>query len=262
MRRRVRNGDGPAHDFGMNAFPTERGRSGLVGREVVALIAVACGLLFVAYTWKLAGERKRKEILSFQNLQQWGIALNLSLIENNHTLPEVGPRQPDLSAEAAWYNLLPPYLAQPSLASVPMDQRPQPGTRSLWVDPLSRKGESPPPGQTFFGYGMNRFLHPAPKSPRLRIHALENPAETVFLAEVSGADPGAMPSQVIFRRGERAPSPDARTYVLFCDGHASLVTKGQLIDDPAGVDTEAPPPSGVRWVPSAGSPMPDLYQIE
>ena len=236
--------------------------AGLVGREVLALVVVTAGLLLVGYAWHLSVERKRRELVSFHNLQQWGIALNLSLIDNNHRLPVVGPREPDPSATTAWYNALPPYLAQRPLADLPPSERPRPGTRSLWVDPLSRKTEAPTDGRTYFGYGMNRYLLPAKPGTALRIHDLENPADTVFLAEVSGTDPGATPAQTVFRRGPRAPHPDARAYVLFCDGHVSMVTKGQLVDDPAVVDTAHPPATGLRWVPYRGSPEPDPYGPE
>lgn len=233
-----------------------------MGKEVLALVVVACGLLVVGTAWWRASERRRLDLDSFRNLQQWGIALNLCLMDQQHRLPEIGPREPDPEAMRAWYNLLPPYLAQPRLSDLAPERRPRPGERTLWGDSLSRITEAPTNGKAWFGYAMNRYLHPTPRSPALRIHDLEDPGRTVFLAEVSGTDPGALPAQVVFRRGPKSPSPDARAYVLYCDGHAALVTKGRLVDDPAVIDPDSPAADGPRWIPHRNALEPDPYLAE
>ncbi len=63
---------------------------------------------------------------SAQNLQQWGIALNLHLMDNANQLPEVGSASIDSSQTKAWYNSLPEYISLPALSAVPARPAPAP----------------------------------------------------------------------------------------------------------------------------------------
>jgi hypothetical protein len=217
----------------------------------LAVVLVLAGLLLPWWS----GYRKRQvAIQGVQNLRQWGIALNLYLIENESLFPAVGRMQPSGEDADAWFNALPVYLCATPLAQLAPEDRPRPGVPSLWVDALDEgEGRGDGSGAFYFGYGMNRWLHPDPERSPLHIHDVETPGETLFLAEQSGYDPGALPGQIRFRRGKKYPSPDAEALVLFCDGHVLPVKKGQLVDP---YMSGAPIEHAGIWAPRAGAEEP------
>src|SRR5690242_5174151 len=129
-------------------------------REIIiaAVILIVLGVVVYTITAKNAGEAQR--VASFRNMQQWGIALNLYLIDNENQLPEVGRDPITPEQKKAWYNALPPYISQKSLADLPPGERPRPGVPSLWIDPATKPEKSWDPGVFFFNYGMNKYLQP------------------------------------------------------------------------------------------------------
>ncbi len=207
-------------------------------------ILVAGGVLavfaFVTYSASLSRQGAAKRVGSARNLQQWGIALNLHLIDNENQLPEVGTTPIDSSQKKAWFSALPPYISQTPLPDLPPGSRPRPGVTSLWIDPATRAPKVWDPEVFYFNYAMNQALQPDPKLRSFRIFEVPSPGNVVFLVDVDGYSPAATPEKVAFRHGNTNPnSPSATAHVLFCDGHVQNISKAVLVDDPKTRRAEA-----------------------
>jgi prepilin-type processing-associated H-X9-DG protein len=213
-------------------------------REIFLACIVGLLLLVTAIVWLLGRGRDAAGAASAQNLRQWGIALNLYLIDNENQLPEVGSAPVDANQTKAWYDALPPYLGQTSLAELPAGQRPRPGAPSLWIDPAVKPARVWDPEVFYFNYAMNRALQPQAGVRSFKINELNAPGNVVFLAEVDGYDPDVTPETVAFRHG-RTKSAAAIAQVLFCDGHVAPVTRAVLASDDAL--TAAAAEHGVSW---------------
>lgn len=217
-------------------------KSGIKTREVliIGLVLVILAISLVAYFQSRKSDASA--VVSARNLQQWGIALNLYLIENENQLPTVGTSPITTDQTTAWFNALPPYLGQSALAELPAGQRPKPGERSLWINPAIKAPRVWDPEVFFFAYGMNRFLQPDPALRSFKIYELTYPGNIVFLTETDGYEPAATPESVIFR------TEGGRTFanVLFCDGHVAPVTRETLVDDPASREA-ATAATGPSW---------------
>jgi len=198
----------------------------------LALVLVVLAAVGLASISRRGEEAKRAG--SARNLQQWGISLNLYLMDNNNQLPGIGgtPITPD--QKDAWYNALPPYLSKPALAELPEGQRPRPGVPSMWIDPTTKPVRVWDPAVFYFNYAMNRALQPETGVRSFRIYEISHPGNVVFLTEVDGYSPWASPDDVVFRHGGAKPSsPRATAHVLFSDGHVQSVQRAVLVDDPA-----------------------------
>jgi hypothetical protein len=164
-----------------------------------------------------------------RNLQQWGIALNLYLIDNDNNLPLVGSIPVSAEESKAWFNALPPYLSRPTLASLPPGERPRPGVESFWVSPASTPVRAWDDTVFFFGYGMNRFLQPDPDLRSFRIHELERPGQVIFMSEKKGYDSSLTPEDILSLWGT---GMNPESIVLFCDGAVRKVPRAVLVNDP------------------------------
>lgn len=215
-------------------------------REILLAAIVLVLLAVVAGVWWSARSRDASGAGSARNLQQWGIALNLYLIDNENQLPEVGFTPIEPTQEKAWYNALPTYLSQTPLAELAPADRPRPGVPSLWIDPGAKAARIWDSNLFYFNYGMNRFLQPRPDAPSFRVNELNHPGNVVFLTEVNGYEPDATPETVVFPHGPRPGSPQAIAQVLFCDGHVAPVTRATLVDDPNS-RSAAQAEFGVSW---------------
>ncbi len=215
-------------------------------REILLASAVGVLLVIAAIAWIIGHGDDASGAASARNLQQWGIALNLYLIDNEAQLPEVGAAPIAAGQEKAWYNTLPTYLSQTPLAELPPGQRPRPGTPSLWIDPASKKPHTWDPEVFFFNYAMNRALQPQADVRSFKVNELNYPGNVVFLTEVSDYEPAVTPETVAFLHGKRPGSPTAIANVLFCDGHVAPVTRAVLVDDAASRSAAAAE-HGVSW---------------
>lgn len=177
-----------------------------------------------------------------RNLQQWGIALNLYLIDNQNQLPETGAAPVSPDQRRAWYNALPPYISQPALANLAAGERPRPGEPSLWMDPRVRAARIWDPEQFFFHYAMNRFLQPDPETRSFRVYELDRPGRVVFLFPTDGYAPAGGPDEVAFRSNSH---PEA--LVLFCDGHVETVPGGEMVDNPEALKADRAAAGGLSW---------------
>ncbi len=215
-------------------------------REILLASAVGVLLIVAVIAWFIARGKDASGAASARNLQQWGIALNLYLIDNENQLPEVGATPIVPAQEKAWYNALPAYLSQTPLADLPPGSRPKPGTSSLWIDPASKAPRVWDPEVFYFNYAMNRFLQPQEGIRSFRINELNYPGNIIFLAEVNGYEPAATPETTAFLHGRRPDSPTAIANILFCDGHVAPITRAVLVNDPA-TRSAAAAETGVSW---------------
>lgn len=215
-------------------------------REILLASTVGVLLVICAVVWLISRGGDASGAASARNLQQWGIALNLYLIDNDAQLPEVGSTPIAVDQTKAWYNALPTYLSQPPLAELPPGARPKPGTPSLWVDPAAKPPRIWPPDVFFFNYAMNRALQPQAGVRSFKINELNFPGNVIFLTEVNDYEPGVTPETVAFLHGGRPTSPTAIANVLFCDGHVASVTRAVLVDDP-NTRSAAAAATGPSW---------------
>lgn len=201
-----------------------------------ALLALALGL-FTLFQKKEAG---KKEAVAMRNLQQWGIALNLYLIDNGNELPGVGAEPVTAEQSTAWFNALPPYLSRKPLAGLPPAERPRPGVPSFWMNPAFKPRRVWDDSQFFFALAMNRFLQPDPALRPFRINELGIPSKVIFLSETESFSPALDPDGVY--SAWKSPKPNTKgsaSLVLFCDGHVELVPRAALLD-PAALAAPAP----------------------
>jgi prepilin-type processing-associated H-X9-DG protein len=199
--------------------------------SVSAVVLVVLGLVLYAVLGGQSEESTR--IASLHNLQQWGIALNLYLIENDNQLPEAGKTPVTAAQTKAWFNALPPCLSEKPLAEIPPGERPRPGVPSLWIRPGTKPVKIWDPDVFFFTYGMNRNLQPVEGTRSFRINEINFPANVVFLAPVDGYTPDAGPEDVVFPK-----SKTSAAQILFCDGHVQRVPPAKLLD-PAALSSSA-----------------------
>lgn len=215
-------------------------REVLIGSAILLVLAVVLSAILM----KQRADAVR--VASARNLQQWGIALNLYLIDNENQLPEIGAEPVTPEQKKAWFNALPPYISQTPLADLAPGSRPRPGVPSIWIDPASRETRVWDPAVFFFNYGMNKFLQPLAGARSFRIYEINYPANVVFLTETDGYSPAIGPENVVFRHSGRPTSPEAEVNVLFCDGHVQPVSRQQLVNDPNALSATAAE-SGVSW---------------
>lgn len=224
---------------------TDRAIGGTISpRELIFGVGIVVAFLVAAGIWMSTRKAEAAGAQSARNLMQWGIALNLYLLENQNVLPETGGEEVSKDAPAAWYNSLPGYLSLSPLSEMPAGVKPDPKVASIWVDPACRPAEFTEAGSYYFCYAMNRYLQPDPASGSYRIYELFDPGAVVFLTEVAGVRPGALPGDVVFRIRGKEPTAN----VLFCDGHVESVPRSLL--------GEGSHPERVSWLPFDGAPEP------
>lgn len=215
-------------------------------REIILLGIVAIALIGSALGWLNSRSSDAFASQSARQMQQWGIALNLFLIDNQNQLPEIGGTPVTTSQTQAWFNALPQYLGQTPLAELPAGSRPKPGVDSLWIVPGQKEPRAWDPEVFFFNYGMNQFLQPDPDTRSFRIYEIDFPEHVVFMTEVDGYEPTTRPDLVSYRFGPGGQSPRAVANVLFCDGHVEPITRSVLTDDPS-TRLAVQAKSGVSW---------------
>lgn len=240
----------------MRRTDVSRTAAALSGREVFFVSVLLGAAALVVIPWLMNKVHRRDRLASYQNLQQWGIALNLFLIDNSNRLPEIGTLPIGPQPAGAWYNVLPTYLSQQPLGAMEEAKRPAFGDGSIWFDPGADPSRSPDAGEFYFTYGMNRYLQPDPAQPSLTIYDLEAPGSIVFLTEKSGFTPGVVPSEVEFRQKKKDAGDAMLAFVLFCDGHASFGSQWELQQNPEAT-TPGATLAPLSWVPYSDAPAPE-----
>lgn len=200
---------------------------------IVAFILAIVALVVVGNL--SAQQRTAQRAAEMRNLQQWGIALNLYLIENDNQLPDVGTTPVTIEQQRAWFNVLPPYISERPLADIPAGSRPRPGVPSLWIRPGGKPAKIWDPEVFYFEYGMNRYLQPQEGVRSFRIHEINFPGNVIFLVPVAGYVPSSDPETIVLPKRRNASVP-----ILYCDGHVQAVPAPDLTSDAA----LAPPTGG------------------
>ena len=225
---------------------TSANRPVMKPREILLTIVVGLLLIAAAAAWLIGRGKDVSGNACARNLQQWGIALNLYLIDNENQLPETGSTPVEATQMKAWYNALPPYLSQTPLADLAPNVRPRPGVPSLWIDPSLKAVRTWDTETFYFNYAMNRALQPQASMRSFKINELNYPGNVIFITEVDGFEPDVTPDTVVFRHDGRPNSPTATANVLFCDGHVAPVSRAVLVDD-ASTRSAAAAEHGVSW---------------
>jgi len=227
---------------------------GISTREIVILVVLTLALIFGAAPFYFQQKRDALRIASANNLQQWGIALNLYLIENGSRLPEVGMPLEGPVNDRAWYNALPPYISQMPYTEIVLAERPRPGKASIWMDPFVDEAKALALGDPFFTYAMNRWLQPKWAEPSYKIFDLADPSGVIFLTDAASGVPAIKPDEVRLSYTLRDSSEKA-AHVLFCDGHVELVGQAELI--PANANDSQQALGKVNWIPFFQAPPPE-----
>lgn len=237
-------------------LPGER-RKGMKTREIVFLAVMAVCLVVAIVPYIRKGQSEAANIRSLNNLVQWGIGLNLYLIDHENRLPQIGPSQPLANSENTWYQALPPYLSQKTYSELKNAGHAKGDlSAQIWNDPAIERMFGEAPSSFIFPYAMNRWLQPVPDLGAYAIYDVVSPRSVVFMTETASTDPGVLPAAVSYRHGRKPTSPAAETNVLFVDGHVAPVTREVLSAEP---DTalDAPLPT-VSWLPYSGAPEPTV----
>jgi len=226
-------------------------------REMVLLGALLIILAVAILPMFRKGKQQAASVAAMNNLMQWGIGLNLYLLDHDNRLPLAGPSQPRADLSDAWYNALPPYLSQAPWSSLvsPTFKRDDPSA-AIWNDPVMREKFGEMKDIFIFPYGMNRYLQPQPDQPSFRVFDLENPQSVVFLSEAASVDPGLVPGAVSYRHSRKPLAPGAVGHVLIVDGHAAAVERRILSAEPGSEPPAEEKSPAVSWLPYADAPVP------
>jgi len=224
-------------------------------REIFLLLVLLVMLVLAIVPFFSKGKTAAASTIAMNNLVQWGIGLNLYLLDHDNRLPSVGPAQPDAELKDVWYNELPPYLSQ-----VPYGKLIAPGfnredtSALIWKDPVLEKMFGKTREVFIFPFAMNRFLQPVPGQPAYAVYDVQSPRSVVFLSESSSTDPGLLPGAVSYRFNRKIDSPTATARVLFVDGHVGISTREVLSKEQTTAAGEPMP--DVSWMPFPGAPIP------
>ena len=228
---------------------------GLTLREIIFLVVLLIMLSLAVVPFIRGEKRGAANIVAMNNLVQWGIGLNLYLLDHENRLPSVGPTQPDAELKDAWYNALPPYLSQAPYGKVSgVGFKREDTSASIWSDPSLEKLFGKTHEVFIFPYAMNRYLQPVPSQPAYAVYDVQSPRSVVFLSEAASTDPGLLPGAVSYRFDRNPQSSSAKAHVLFVDGHVAPVTR-EILSAPQTMAAGDRMPD-VSWMPFPGSPTP------
>ncbi len=203
--------------------------------ELLVVISIIGTLAMMAFPLVGGAMMRGKRLKCSNNLKQWGSAITAYADEHNSRMPGLGtsgegPANPTGNAKA-WYNVLPPYLDNESMAvSVDKESVALPGSGdSIFVCPACVRPDTADEGQFFSSYAQNVWINRGVgKGKTLLSHQIPDPYSFVLFADNAvsdGSDAGRhqyahmhardMPGQKgvgAFRHGKFAN-------ILFADGH-------------------------------------------
>lgn len=129
---------------------------------VIAIIAILAAMLFPAINGAMG---KANATRCMANLRQWGSGLTLYLSDNEGIFPEQGTGaggQADALAPNAWFNVIPPYVGQLTMATLWTNRAiPRPRDKSLFICAASPADIAPAAGRPrdyYCSYSVNLWL--------------------------------------------------------------------------------------------------------
>ena len=236
-------------------FPTSpAGRPAFTLLELLVVIAIIAVL--AAILVPIMGEMRRKsnQTASANNLRQWGVALNLSVGDNDFEMPWEG--QPVTVDDAtAWYNQLPPYIGVMPFSKMKAADFPRAGHKSIWINPAVPTSVNDTYKPYLFCYAMNYYLSTS-AIPQLRVTKVLKPSVTVFMAEKGDDFANCNPTYIKAYFGSGSVDTDKQNGAnfLFCDGHIGFLRREEF--DPKynpKVTLNNPPDPTFTFVPYDGA---------
>jgi prepilin-type N-terminal cleavage/methylation domain-containing protein/prepilin-type processing-associated H-X9-DG protein len=177
---------------------------------VTAIIGILAGMLFPALT---RAKAKAQSVSCLSNLKQWGLATFLFTTDNEDFLPKDGTPN-GTSTVDGWYNDLPRALGIPTYHEVPWRTNSAGRAEgSIWVCPSSKNKQPTDAGNLFF-YCLNRHVNRTGSGNRIRLSAIPQPAETVWLFD-NGKEAGVAQQNNVHTNLHAQGAQ-----FLFLDGHA------------------------------------------
>ncbi len=220
---------------------------------VMAILAILMGLLVPAVNI-LRESGKATECSN--NLRQWGHAMAAYLDDKRGVFPsdgaDGGTGTPSAKQADAWYNTLPPYLHEETMAAlVAADKVLIPGRgKSIFLCPNSRIDSGQSSSKFYSSYALNYWIN-ADKgegfSKRIRQTQIKNPSVFVVMSESpDGKSANVHPSTMIIDGGFTGFRHRGSANALFADGRVSKIPQkigwrdGMALRDNAG---------GFQWNP-------------
>ena len=191
------------------------------------------------------------------NMRQWGLAMALYCNDYRDFMPYEGVNYGvDTGFNLrAWFNVLPPYINQPSLKDLyAHNQIPLPGMRSVFICPSSPAiSYGPTTYKPYFSYAMNRANKGVAGRSYTRSKSVL-PAQTIMFAESENND---FPFTDGFFLGVNNSPPIPLRHsggdnFLFVDGHVQWVVQKDFSrsrSESNNTDIEWAKPRVVYWFP-------------
>ncbi|HXI84067.1 MAG TPA: prepilin-type N-terminal cleavage/methylation domain-containing protein [Verrucomicrobiae bacterium] len=154
---------------------------------VIAIIGILAAMLLPALN---KAREKANQAYCLNSMHQWGLGFNLYQDDWSEYFPYEGNASDAINANfnpAAWYNVIPPYLGQPSLTQLyNANKQPVPSTKSIWMCPSAKNKTVDPATLTlanpFFMYAFNSRMDPN-GARQFKRSDLTEPTTTIVLAE-------------------------------------------------------------------------------